>query len=129
MELKLKSLNTSSCIASYIPLIDLNVPNISIIHEIVKVNQQFLKLTAKDQVLVLLYGSQRNNFENLNQNIIILLSSILNQQVTLTYQYLMVTNKSCVFLVKIFLIWYVLAGFKLCYSKFFFFFLILSIFY
>ena len=67
-----------------------------------KVNQQFLKLTAKDQVLVLLYGSQRNNFENLNQNIIILLSNILNQQVTLTYQYLMVTNKSCVFLVKIF---------------------------
>ena len=66
-----------------------------------KVNQQFLKLTAKDQVLVLLYGSQRNNFENLNQNII-LLSNILNQQVTLTYQYLMVTNKSCVFLVKIF---------------------------
>ena len=100
----MKSLNTSSCIANYIPLIDLNVPNISIIHEIVKVNQQFLKLTAKDQVLVLLYGSQRNNFENLNQNIIILLSSILNQQVTLTYQYLMVTNKSCVFLVKIFLI-------------------------
>ena len=66
-----------------------------------KVNQQFLKLTAKDQVLVLLYGSQRNNFENLNQNII-LLSNILNQQVTLTYQYFMVTNKSCVFLVKIF---------------------------
>ena len=66
-----------------------------------KVNQQFLKLTGKDQVLVLLYGSQRNNFENLNQNII-LLSNILNQQVTLTYQYLMVTNKSCVFLVKIF---------------------------
>ena len=66
-----------------------------------KVSQQFLKLTAKDQVLVLLYGSQRNNFENLNQNII-LLSNILNQQVTLTYQYLMVTNKSCVFLVKIF---------------------------
>ena len=66
-----------------------------------KVSQQFLKLTAKDQVLVLLYGSQRNNFENLNQNII-LLSNILNQQVTLTYQYFMVTNKSCVFLVKIF---------------------------
>ena len=38
--------------------------------KIVKIDQQFLNLTAKDQVLVLSYGSQRNNSENLNQNII-----------------------------------------------------------
>ena len=38
--------------------------------KIVKVDQQFLNLIAKDQVLVLLYGSQRNNSENSNQNII-----------------------------------------------------------
>ena len=35
-----------------------------------KVDQQFLNLTAKDQVLVLLYGSQRNDSENSNQNTI-----------------------------------------------------------
>ena len=35
-----------------------------------KVDQQFLNLAAKDQVLVLLYGSQRNDSENSNQNII-----------------------------------------------------------
>ena len=34
------------------------------------VDQQFLNLTAKDQVLLLLYGSERNNSENSNQNII-----------------------------------------------------------
>ena len=38
--------------------------------KIVKVNQQFFNLTAKDQVFVLLCSSQRNNSENLNQNII-----------------------------------------------------------
>ena len=38
--------------------------------KIVKIDQQFLNLTAKDQELVLLYGSQRNNSENSNQNII-----------------------------------------------------------
>ena len=38
--------------------------------KIVKIDQQFLNVTAKDQVLVLLYGSQRNNSENSNQNII-----------------------------------------------------------
>ena len=38
--------------------------------KIVKVDQQFLNLTAKDQVLVLLYGSQRNNSENSNHDII-----------------------------------------------------------
>ena len=37
--------------------------------KIVKIDQQFLNLTAKDQVLVLLYSSQRNNSENSNQNI------------------------------------------------------------
>ena len=35
-----------------------------------KGGQQFLNLTAKDQVLVLLYGSQINNSENSNQNTI-----------------------------------------------------------
>ena len=38
--------------------------------KILKIDQQFLNLTAKDQVLVLLYGSQRNNSENSNQNMI-----------------------------------------------------------
>ena len=38
--------------------------------KIVKINQQSLNVTAKDQVLVLLYGSQRNNSENSIQNII-----------------------------------------------------------
>ena len=37
---------------------------------IVNVVQQLFNLTAKDQVFVLLYSSQRNNSENLNQNII-----------------------------------------------------------
>ena len=37
---------------------------------IVKVDQRFLNLTAKDEVLVLLYGSQGNNSEYSNQNII-----------------------------------------------------------
>ena len=41
-----------------------------IFDKIVKIDQQFLNLTAKDQVLVLLNGSQRNNSENSNQNII-----------------------------------------------------------
>ena len=36
----------------------------------VKVEQQFLNLTVKDRGRVLLYGSQRNNSENSNQNII-----------------------------------------------------------
>ena len=35
-----------------------------------KADQQFLNLAAKDQVLVLLYGSQRNDSENSNQNIV-----------------------------------------------------------
>ena len=35
-----------------------------------KVDEQFLNLTAKDQALALLYSLQRNNSENLNQNII-----------------------------------------------------------
>ena len=39
-------------------------------NKIMKVDQQFFNLTAKDQVLVLLYGSQRNNSENSNQSII-----------------------------------------------------------
>ena len=34
--------------------------------KIVKIDQQFLNLTVKDQVLVLLYGPPRNNSENLN---------------------------------------------------------------
>ena len=38
--------------------------------KIVKIDQQFWNLTAKDQVLVFLYVSQRNNSENSNQNII-----------------------------------------------------------
>ena len=35
-----------------------------------KVNQQYLNFIAKDQVLVLLHGSQRNNSENSSQNLI-----------------------------------------------------------
>ena len=35
-----------------------------------KVDQQTLNLNAKDEVHVLFYGSQRNNSENSNQNII-----------------------------------------------------------
>ena len=38
--------------------------------KIVKVDQKILNLTTKVQVLVLLYGSQRNNSENSNQNLI-----------------------------------------------------------
>ena len=38
--------------------------------KIVKVDQQTLNLNAKDEVHVLFYGSQRNNSENSNQNII-----------------------------------------------------------
>ena len=72
--------------------------------KIVKVNQQFLNLTVKDQVPVLLYGSQRNNSENSNQNIINFVIKYLNQLVVLTDQYLTVSNKSCVFLVKIFVL-------------------------
>ena len=34
--------------------------------KIMKVDQQFLNMIVKDQVLVLLYGSGRNNSENLN---------------------------------------------------------------
>ena len=58
----LKPLNTSSCIAS--------TQRSELFHKIVKVGQQFLNLAAKDQVFVLLYGSQRNDSENSNQNII-----------------------------------------------------------
>ena len=38
--------------------------------KIVKIDQRLLNLTAKDQLFVLLYFSQRNNSENSNQNII-----------------------------------------------------------
>ena len=38
--------------------------------KIVEIGLHFLNLTAKDQVIALLCGSQGNNFENSNQNII-----------------------------------------------------------
>ena len=75
-----------------------------IFDKIVQVDPRFLNLIAKDQVLVLLYGSQRNNFANRMEIKSILLLNILNQLVVLKDRYLTVTNESCVFLVKIFVI-------------------------
>ena len=74
--------------------------------KIVKIGLNFLNLTAKDQVIALLCGSQGNNFENSNQNIINFAINYLKS----TGRYLAVTNKICVFIVIIFVISYAFIG-------------------
>ena len=59
-ELKLKPLNFSSCICQLY-----STHRSELFDKIVKVDQP-TTLTAKDQVLALLYGPQRNNSENSN---------------------------------------------------------------
>ena len=64
-ELKLKLLNISCCVVNFTVLKDLNFLKI-----LRKLNQIFLKLSAKNQVFISLCGSQTCNSESLNQEIL-----------------------------------------------------------
>ena len=63
-ELKLKLLNISSCISIFTLLKDYNFL------KILRKLTQTLSLSAKNQVYILLHGSQPNNSESLNHEIL-----------------------------------------------------------
>ena len=64
MKLKFKLLNISSCVVNFKVLKDENILKI-----LRKLNQ-ILSLSVKTPVLILLYGSQTNSSESLNQEIL-----------------------------------------------------------
>ena len=61
-------------------------------------------MIAKDEVLILCYGSRRNNSENSNQNVINFVIKYLQSSGRFDKSIFNGTNKSCILIVKVFLI-------------------------